>query len=345
MSDSQLLKPYLAQVADGIPLSEAAASEAFGLLMAGQAAPSQIGGLLMALRVRGETVDEIVGAARAMRAAMTRITAPDGAIDCCGTGGDRSGSVNVSTAVSFVLAGAGLTVAKHGNRAQSSRSGAAEVLSELGVKVDAPLPLVQQALDQAGIAFLMAPLYHSAMRHVGPARMELGVRTVFNLLGPLCNPAGVTRQLLGVAVAERLETLAEALARLGTDRAWLVHGADGMDELSTTGTSTVIELVNGSTRQFAVTPADAGLPAATLDDLRGADAASNAADLRDVLGGQSGAYRDIVLLNAAAALIVAERAETLRDGVDLAADVLDEGKAQAALDRLVAVTNGPPPTG
>ena len=345
MSDSQLLKPYLAQVADGIPLSEAAASEAFGLLMAGQAAPSQIGGLLMALRVRGETVDEIVGAARAMRAAMTRIAAPDGAIDCCGTGGDRSGSVNVSTAVSFVLAGAGLTVAKHGNRAQSSRSGAAEVLNELGVKVDAPLPLVQQALDQAGIAFLMAPLYHSAMRHVGPARMELGVRTVFNLLGPLCNPAGVTRQLLGVAVAEKLETLAEALARLGTDRAWLVHGADGMDELSTTGTSTVIELANGSTRQFAVTPADAGLPPASLDDLRGADAASNAADLRGVLGGRPGAYRDIVLLNAAAALIVAERAETLRDGVDLAARILDEGKAQAALDRLVAVTNAPPPAG
>ena len=345
MSDSQPLKPYLAQVADGIPLSEQAAAEAFGLLMAGQAAPSQIGGLLLALRVRGETVDEIVGAARAMRAAMTRVSAPAGAIDCCGTGGDRSGSVNVSTAVSFVLAGAGLTVAKHGNRAQSSRSGAAEVLAELGVRVDAPMPMVQQALDQAGIAFLMAPLYHSAMRHVGPARAELGVRTVFNLLGPLCNPAGVTRQLLGVAVAEKLDTLAAALARLGTDRAWLVHGADGMDELSTTGTSTVIELADGNTRQFTISPDDAGLPSASLDALRGADAAANAADLRQVLDGRAGAYRDIVLLNAAAALIVSERAGTLRDGVALAARSIDDGQARAALDRLVAITNAPDPVG
>lgn len=343
MSDSHPLKPYLAQVADGIPLSEQAAAEAFGLLMAGQAVPSQIGGLLMALRVRGETVDEIVGAARAMRAAMTRLAAPPQAIDCCGTGGDRSGSVNVSTAVSFVLAGAGLTVAKHGNRAQSSRSGAAEVLAALGVRVDAPLPLVQQALDDAGIAFLMAPQYHAAMRHVGPSRAELGVRTVFNLLGPLCNPAGVTRQLLGVAVAEKLDLLAAALARLGTDRAWLVHGADGMDELSTTGTSTVIELANGDTRRFEVAPADAGLPTASLDDLRGADATANAADLRSVLQGRPGAYRDIVLLNAAAALIVAERVTTLPDGVAQAARSIDDGKAMTALDRLVAATNAPDP--
>lgn len=345
MSDSSSLKPYLARVADGIPLSQADAAEAFGLLMAGKATASQIGGLLMALRVRGETADEIVGAAQAMRAAMTRIAAPAGAIDCCGTGGDRSGSVNVSTAVSFVLAGAGLTVAKHGNRAQSSRSGAAEVLTELGVKVDAPVPQVQQALDQAKIAFLMAPLYHSAMRHVGPARAELGVRTVFNLLGPLCNPAGVTRQLLGVAVAEKLETLAVALLRLGTDRAWLVHGADGMDELSTTGTSTVIELADGRTRQFTVSPEDAGLPATDLDSLRGSDAKANAADLRGVLGGRPGPYRDIVLLNAAAGLIIAERVTTLRDGADLAAQTIDSGQAMAALDRLVAITNAAAPAG
>jgi anthranilate phosphoribosyltransferase len=264
-------------------------------------------------------------------------------MDCCGTGGDGSGSFNISTAVSFVLAGAGVPVAKHGNRALSSRSGAADVLAALGVDIDADMSLVQRALHEAGVCFLMAPRHHGAMRHVGPTRVELGTRTVFNLLGPLSNPAGARRQLIGVFAARWVEPLARVLGRLGTERAWVVHGSDGLDELTTTGPSQVAELRDGAVRAFEVSPEDAGLPVARPEDLRGGDAETNAAALAALLGGAPGPYRDIVLLNAAAALIVAGRAESLADGARTAAEAIDGGRARAALDRLVAITNRPPP--
>lgn len=337
------LKPYVARVATGAALSVDEAADAFEIIMSGEATPSQMGGFLMALRVRGETVDEITGAAMAMRAKALTIDAPEGAIDCCGTGGDAKGSLNVSTAVSFVLAGAGVAVAKHGNRALSSKAGAADTLAALGVLIDCDMGLVHQALWEAKVGFLMAPRHHSAMRHVGPTRMELGTRTIFNLLGPLSNPAGVRRQLVGVFSADWLSPLAEVLGRLGTQRAWVVHGSDGLDELTTTGPTEVAELANGQVRRFQVTPEDAGLPRADLPALLGGEAADNAAAMIALLDGERGPYRDIVLLNAAAAFIVADRANTLSEGVDLAAETIDTGAARMALDRLVEITNRAPP--
>ena len=335
------LKPYLAKVATGAALSEAEAAAAFELLMTGEATAAQIGGFLMALRVRGETVEEIAGAARVMRAKALTIDAPDGALDCCGTGGDGSGTWNISTAVSFVLAGAGVAVAKHGNRALSSRSGAADTLAALGVDIDADMALVRRALWEARICFLMAPRHHGATRHVGPARVELGTRTIFNLLGPLSNPAGARRQLLGVFAAEWVLPVAETLNRLGAEAAWVVHGSDGLDELTTTGPSQVAELRDGGVRSFTVTPDDAGLPVATAESLKGGDPEANAAALHAVLSGTPGPYRDIVLLNAAAALIVADRAAGLRDGVALAARVIDDGQALSALNTLIAISTTP----
>lgn len=337
------LQPFLARVAAGDPLSEQEATDAFDIIMSGEATPSQIGGLLMALRVRGETVAEITGAARIMRAKALTIDAPAGAMDCCGTGGDASGTYNVSTAVSFVLAGAGVPVAKHGNRALSSKSGAADVLQALGVNTDADMAMVKRSLWEANVCFLMAPRHHSAMRHVGPTRVELATRTLFNLLGPLSNPANTARQLIGVFAGQWVEPLAHVLARLGTERAWIVHGSDGLDEITTTGPTKVAALAAGSVETFEVTPEEAGLPRARPDDLKGADAETNAAALRAVLGGAPGPYRDIVLLNAAAALIVADRVRTLTDGVALAAGMIDSGKATAALEQLVAISNTPPP--
>jgi anthranilate phosphoribosyltransferase len=337
------LKPFIARIAEGHRLTADEAAAAFEIIMSGEATASQTGGFLMALRVRGETVEEIAGAARIMRAKALTLEAPPGAMDCCGTGGDASGSFNISTAVSFVLAGAGVPVAKHGNRALSSRSGAADVLTALGVEIDADMALVRRALHEAGVCFLMAPRHHGAMRHVGPTRVELGTRTVFNLLGPLSNPAGTRRQLIGVFAAQWVEPLAEVLGRLGAERAWVVHGSDGLDELTTTGPSQVAELRDGAVRAFEVRPEDAGLPAARPEDLRGGDAETNAAALTALLGGAPGPYRDVVLLNAAAALIVAGRADTLADGVRLAARAVDDGRARRALERLVAITNGPLP--
>ena len=333
------LKPFLGRVAQGERLTEADATAAFEIIMSGDASAAQIGAFLMGLRVRGETVAEITGAARILRAKALSIDAPDQALDCCGTGGDRSGTFNVSTAVSFVLAAAGVPVAKHGNRALSSRSGAADVLAALGVNIDADMRLVERALREANLCFLMAPRHHGAMRHVGPTRLDLGTRTIFNLLGPLSNPAGVRRQLLGVFSADWLEPMALVLGELGAERAWVVHGADGLDELTTTGPSQVAEWHQGGVRRFTVRPEDACLPLATPEMLRGGDAAANAAALTALLGGASGPYRDIVVLNAAAALIVAEKTETLADGARLAASLIDGGEARLALERFRAITH------
>ena len=336
--DIQDMKALVGHVATGASLTEAQAETAFDIIMSGDATPAQVGGFLMALRVRGETVAEITGAARAMRAKALKIAAPDGAMDNVGTGGDGSGTYNISTASSFVLAGCGVVVAKHGNRALSSKSGAADVLTHLGVNLDCDMKLVQSALDRVGITFLMAPRHHSAMRHVMGPRTELATRTVLNILGPLSNPASVKRQVIGVFSKDWVVPMAETIAKLGSDRAWVVHG-DGLDELTTAGTTFVAKLEEGAVTTFEVTPEDAGLPRATLDELKGGDPAANAVALRAVLGGHTGPYRDIVLLNAAACLVVAEKSTDLKDGVHLAAQSIDSGAALAKLDALAAHTN------
>ncbi len=333
------MKPLLAKVATGAPLSERDSETAFDIIMSGEATQAQIGGFLMALRVRGETVEEITGAVRIMRAKMQGVKAPKGAIDVVGTGGDASGTYNVSTASAFVVAAAGVPVAKHGNRALSSKSGAADVLKALGVNIDAKIDVVEKAIAEVGIGFLMAPLYHSAMRHVGGPRVELGTRTIFNILGPLANPASVTRQFTGAFAREWIEPMARVLGKLGCERAWVVHGADGLDELTTTGPSYVADLENGAVKTFEVTPEDAGLKRASLADLKGGDPDFNAQAMRAVFDGKPGAYRDVVLFNSAAAFIVAGKAKTLREGAALAAATIDQGKAKATLAKLVAATN------
>src|SRR3954470_4166838 len=333
------LRPLLAKLAAGQALSEAEAEAAFDIIMTGNATPSQMGALLMALRVRGETVDEITGAARIMRAKAVAIDAPPGTIDTCGTGGDGFGSFNISTASALIAAASGVPVAKHGNRALSSRSGSADVLTALGVNIEAEPEVVRRCLWEIGIGFLMAPRHHSAMRHVAPTRVELGTRTIFNLLGPMSNPAGARRQLVGVFAPEWTRPMAEVLGRLGAERAWVVHRA-GLDELTTAGVTTNAEFNNGRVTEFEIVPQEAGLKPATPDDLKGGEPAHNAALMRDLLGGARGPLRDVVLLNSAAALVVAGRAETLREGAGIAAGVIDNGAARRILDRLVAATNG-----
>jgi anthranilate phosphoribosyltransferase len=342
-SDMVDLKALIGRVASGERLSQDDAATAFDVMMSGNATPAQMGGFLMALRVRGETVDEITGAARTMRAKALPIEAPDGAIDTCGTGGDGSGTFNVSTATALVVAGAGIAVAKHGNRNLSSRCGSADILAALGVNIDADMALVKRSLWEAGIGFLMAPRHHSAMRHVGPTRVELGTRTIFNLLGPLSSPAGAKRQLIGVFAPQWLRPMAEVLGKLGSERAWVVHGS-GLDELTTTGPSQVAALENGAVTTFELTPEEVGLKRATLADLKGGDPADNAATMRALLAGATGAIRDIVLLNSAAALHVAGKAADLRAGITLAAKTIDSGAAGRALERMVEITNAPPPT-
>ncbi|WP_119678410.1 anthranilate phosphoribosyltransferase [Indioceanicola profundi] len=332
-------KALLSKVATGAQLTEQEAEHAFGIIMSGNATPSQMGGFLMALRVRGETVEEITGAARTMRAKAVQVEAPAGTIDTCGTGGDAAGTYNISTAVAFVVAGSGVPVAKHGNRAVSSKSGAADVLTALGVNVEADFSLVRHALWEANIGFLMAPRHHTAMRNVAPTRVELGTRTIFNLMGPLSNPAAAKRQLLGVFDARWVEPIAQVLQRLGSEAAWVVHGSDGLDEITTTGPTSVAALKDGRITTFRIVPEDAGLPQASPADLRGGDAETNAEALRAILSGAEGAYRDIVLLNAAAALIVADKAADLKSGVELAAHSIASGAARAALDRLIAITH------
>lgn len=337
MSDG--MKSVLAGLADGKTLSEDEAAAAFDIIMSGEATPSQIGALLMALRLRGETVDEITGAVRAMRDKMTRVSAPDGAIDIVGTGGDGSGSYNISTATAFVVAGAGVPVAKHGNIAASSKSGTADVQASLGINIEADFPLVEASIREAGVGFLFAKRHHSAMRFVGPSRAEMGVRTIFNLLGPLSNPAGVRRQFTGVFSADWVVPMAEALGRLGCEFAWVVHGLDGMDELTTTGRSLVGELKDGRVSTFEVSPEDIGLPLATAGDLKGGTPAENAEALRALLDGATGAYRDIVILNAAGSLVVAGAVDNLSAGADMAKQSIDSGGAKAALQTMVDVTN------
>ncbi len=332
-------KPLIAKVAAGASLSRAEAVEAFDAILSGEVTPSQMGGFLMALRVRGETVDEITGAVSAMRSKMATVAAPAEAIDIVGTGGDGSGSFNVSTLASILVAACGTPVAKHGNRALSSRSGAADALTALGVKIGLAPEGVERCIREAGIGFMMAPSHHAAMRHVGPTRVELGTRTIFNLLGPLSNPAGVKRQVVGVFSTSWLEPMAEVLRNLGSERVWIACGSDGLDEITTTGPTRVVELKGGAIRAFDVTPEEAGLKRAEPAALKGGDPAENAAALSQALDGAAGPYRDIALLNAAAGLIVAGRAGSLKDGVEQAAAAINSGAARGVLDRLIAASN------
>lgn len=333
------LQPFIARIADGGTLSADEAEQAFDIIMSGKASDGQIGGFLMALRMRGETTEEVTGAARVMRAKATPVTARDDAIDTCGTGGDAKGTLNISTAAALVVAGCGVPVAKHGNRSLSSKSGSSQVLEALGVNIETPTAVIEQAIDQARIGFMMAPRHHGAMRHVGPVRVELGTRTIFNLLGPLANPASTKRQLIGVFSRDWVEPIANVLNSLGTERAWVVHGSDGLDELTLTGTSFVAELKDGKVTTREIDPRDYGLDLCAAEELLGGDPAENADAIRKLLDGEPSAYRDVVLLNAAAALVVAGNAETMENAVSLARASVDSGAAKRALEQLVAITN------
>jgi len=335
----EAFKPLIAKVAAGASLTRAEAVDAFDAILSGEVTPSQMGAFLMALRVRGETAEEITGAVAAMRSKMLAVRAPENAIDIVGTGGDGSGSYNVSTLASLIVAACGVPVAKHGNRAASSRSGAADTLTALGVRIGIPPEGVERCICEAGVGFMMAPAHHAAMRHVGPTRVELGTRTIFNLLGPLANPAGVRRQLIGVFSTAWLEPMAHVLRNLGSERVWIACGSDGLDEITTTGSTRVVELKGGEIHAFDVTPEDAGLPRADPASLKGGDPAQNAEALRAALSGARGAYRDIAVLNAAAALVVAGKAGSLRDGVAQGSAAIDSGAARSVLDRLIAVSN------
>jgi len=335
-------RPHFDKVASGGTLTEEEAASAFNAIMDGGIPEVQLAGFLVAMKARGETVDEIAGAVRSMRGRMLTVTAPAGAIDVVGTGGDAKGTYNISTATAFVLAGAGVPVAKHGNRAVSSKSGAADVLETLGVNLAATPQEAARTLAAASIAFLFAPAYHPAMRHAAPVRQGLKLRTIFNLLGPLSNPAGTRRQLIGVFAPQWVVPLAEVMRRLGADHVWVVHGADGLDELSTTGETQVAELKDGKIREFTVTPGEAEVPAATLPNLLSGTPPESASAIRQLLAGERGAFRDIVILNAAAAFIIAGRARGLGEGAALAAASLDQGRAAAALDRLIALCKAEP---
>jgi len=337
MSDS--LKPLIGTAAER-PLTRTEAEAAFEALFEGEATPAQMGGFLMALRTRGETVDEYAAAAAVMRAKCNRVTAPAGAMDIVGTGGDGKGTLNISTAAAFVVAGAGVPVAKHGNRNLSSRSGAADALTQMGINVMVGAKLVERALREAGIAFMMAPMHHPAMAHVGPVRTELGTRTIFNILGPLTNPAGVKRQLTGVFTRDLIRPMAETLARLGSERAWLVHGGDGTDELSIAGPSWIVALEeDGSLREAELHPEDFGLPVHPFDAILGGSPEENGRALRALLDGVPGAYRDAVLMNAAAALVIAGRADNLASGVEQAAESIDSGQAKERVAALARITS------
>jgi anthranilate phosphoribosyltransferase len=335
---SDLMKPLIAAVAER-SLSAQEAERAFGLLFDGEATDAQIGGMLMAMRVRGETVDEIAAAAKVMRGKCVAVKAPAGAMDIVGTGGDGKGTLNISTATAFVVAGAGVPVAKHGNRNLSSKSGAADALTQMGVNVMVGAPVVEQALREAGIGFMMAPMHHPAIAHVMPTRQQLGTRTLFNVLGPLTNPAGVRRQLTGAFAPWLIRPMAEVLCALGSEAAWLVHGSDGTDELSIAGPSAVAALKGGRVEEFEITPADAGLPTHPFEAILGGTPEENGVAFRALLTGAGGAYRDAVLLNAAAALLVAGAVDALPDGVQKAAESLDSGAALKAVETLARITS------
>jgi anthranilate phosphoribosyltransferase len=332
------IRQALGRIAEGRDLTGTEMREVMNIIMSGDATPSQIGAFLMGMRVKGETVGEIAAAVSIMREKMVPVEAPADAIDIVGTGGDGAGTLNISTAASIVVAAAGIPVAKHGNRALSSKSGSAEALQALGIALDLSPDQIATCIREAGIGFMFAPNHHPAMRHVGPTRMEMGVRTMFNLLGPQSNPAGVRRYVLGVFDREWVEPVAAALLANRAQSAWVVHGDSGLDELSTTGPSFVSSIRDGNLTSFEVTPEEAGLPRANLADLVGGDPAYNAAALTRLLEGEKGAYRDIVVLNAAAAFIVSGKVDSLRDGAQMAAELIDEGKARAKLSTLVSVS-------
>jgi len=333
------LKPILNHVADGNALSTAEAADAFNIIMSGDATTAQIAGFLMALRVRGETVDEITGAVTTMRAKMLTVDAPHDAIDIVGTGGDGMGTFNISTGSALLTAACGVPVAKHGNRALSSKSGTADVLSALGVNLECDMDLVKRAIWEANIGFLLAPRHHAAMKFVMPARIEMGVRTIFNILGPLSNPAGVKRQLTGVYSRDWIVPMAKTLGNLGTDMAWVVHGSDGLDEITTTGPTYVAQIKGGELSEFEINPADAGIAVAKPEDLKGGTPEENAEAMKAMLQGEKGAFRDCVQFNTAAALLVAGKAEDLKDGAAQAATALDAGKALDTLESLINITN------
>lgn len=332
------IKEALSRIAEGKDLTGTEMREVMDAIMSGETTPSQIGAFLMGMRVKGETVGEIAAAVSIMRQKMIPVTAPDDAVDIVGTGGDGAGTLNISTGAAFVVAGAGVPVAKHGNRALSSKSGSAEALKTLGINLDLSPEQISACIAQTGIGFMFAPNHHPAMKYVGPTRMEMGVRTMFNLLGPQSNPAGVRRYVLGVFDREWVEPVAAALLANQAVAAWVMHGDSGLDEISTTGPTFVCQIKNGNLTSFDVTPEDAGLPRARLKDIVGGGPEHNAAEVRALLDGKTGPYRDIVLLNAAAAFIVADKVKTLREGVALGAEVIDSGKAKATLDALVTAS-------
>ncbi len=336
---TDVFKAVIGKVATGATLSREEASNAFEQMMSGEATPSQMGALVMALRVRGETVDEITGAVATMRAKMLRVTAPPDAIDVVGTGGDASGSFNISTCAALIVAGAGVPVAKHGNRALSSRSGSADVLAALGVKIDLAPEAIARCITEAGIGFMFAPAHHPAMKNVAATRVELGTRTIFNLLGPLSNPAGVRRQMVGVFSRHWTQPLAHVLKNLGAERAWVVHGSDGLDEITTSGPTTVTALEDGAITTFEISPEEFGLRRVKPEALRGGDAETNARAITNVLQGKASAFREAALFNAAAALVVAGKAKDLKDGLHAAGHAVDSGEAEGRLDRLIAVSN------
>jgi anthranilate phosphoribosyltransferase len=335
MSDA--LKPLIDAAANG-PLTREQAQTAFGILFEGEATPSQIGGFLMALRTRGETVDEYAAAAAVMRAKCHAVSAPAGAMDIVGTGGDGKNTLNISTATAFVVAGAGVTVAKHGNRNLSSKSGASDALTQMGLNVMVGPEVVEKALNEAGIGFMMAPMHHPAIAHVMPTRAELGTRTIFNILGPLTNPAGVKRQLTGAFSRDLIRPMAETLGQLGSEKAWLVHGSDGTDELTITGVSWVSALENGQVTDFEINPEDAGLPIHPFEDIIGGTPEENARDFNALLDGVQNAYRDAVLLNSAAALVVADVATDLKQGVEMARTSIDSGAARDKITTVARIT-------
>ncbi len=333
-------KPIIAKVATGSPLTREEAEKAFEQILSGEATLAQMGAFLMALRVRGETVDEISGAVTAMRAKMLRVNAPADAIDIVGTGGDNSGSWNVSTLAAILTAATGLKIAKHGNRAASSKSGSADVLTALGVKVGIDAAGIERCINDAGVGFMFAPTHHSSMRHVAPVRVELGTRTIFNILGPLSNPAGVKKQVIGVFSESWMMPIAETLKSLGSTDLWIVHGSDGLDEITTTGETKIVALKNGAITSFTIKPEDAGLNRAKPEALKGGDGEHNAKALLAVLNGERTAYRDIAVLNAAAALVVADRAATLDDAARIVEAAIDDGRAKQVLETLVKASNG-----
>jgi len=336
---SEALIPFLEILADGDSLNVSQAETAFDIIMSDDATEAQIGAFLMGLRVRGETVDEITGAVRIMREKALSVKAPPHAIDLVGTGGDGSGTYNISTAAAIVVSSCGVTVAKHGNRALSSKSGAADVLSALGVNIDAEIALVERSISEAGIGFLMAPRHHSAMKYVGPSRVQMGIRTIFNILGPLSNPANVSRQFTGVFSLAWVEPMAKVLKNLNCNAAWIVHGSDGLDELTTTGISHVAQLKDNKITTFDISPKDAGLQVADPQELKGGDAITNAKALTGVLSGQLGAYRDIVILNASGCLIVSGKADDLKSGARIAAASIDDGKSMKTLENWISISN------